>query len=149
MSAGYDSNPVTAGTGLTRRTTDATFGSWGLFDSNGVIHPAGSFSGTTNRTTSTSQMIHIMATIAPAGGGISGTFLNAAGPGSITVNGTSQTVNVDNGRGTVTVTGSAGTFNADGGVGKFIIAKHRPLMLPGSRDYARERRRLLEQNMAI
>lgn len=56
------------------------------------------------------------------GGSISGTFYNANGPGTITLTGTAETVNVVGGRGTVTVTGLAGTFNADNGVGKFIVA---------------------------
>lgn len=56
------------------------------------------------------------------GGGISGTFSNNNGSGTITVTGAAETVNVDNGRGTVTVTGSAGTFAADNGIGSFTIA---------------------------
>jgi hypothetical protein len=34
-------------TGLTARTNDGSFGTWALGDSNGVVHPAGSFSFTT------------------------------------------------------------------------------------------------------
>lgn len=56
------------------------------------------------------------------GGGISGTFFNANGPGTITLSGSPETVNVDNGEGSVTVTGGMGTFNADNGVGHFIVA---------------------------
>lgn len=56
------------------------------------------------------------------GGGIAGTFFNANGPGSITLSGAAETVNVDGGEGTVTVTGNAGTFNADNGEGSFVVA---------------------------
>lgn len=45
------SSGPTAGAGATRRVNDtlSTFGAWGLFDSNGAVHPAGSYSMTTNR----------------------------------------------------------------------------------------------------
>lgn len=56
------------------------------------------------------------------GGGVTGTFYNANGPGSITLTGVAETVNVDNGEGTVTVSGTLGTFNVDNGVGYFVVA---------------------------
>lgn len=64
---GYNGNPLpTAGTGAIRRTADAAFGSVAVFDSNGVITPAGSYSMTTNRTSnSASGISHIMASFSP------------------------------------------------------------------------------------
>src|SRR2546421_165114 len=50
VEGGYTSNtgPI-AGSGLPRRAFEGTFGTYGLFDTNGVIHPAGSPSLTTTR----------------------------------------------------------------------------------------------------
>lgn len=61
-------NPPAAGTGTTRRTFDAPFGGWGLFDSNGAV-AAGSRSLQTTRPESVNTITHVMASIAPAGGG--------------------------------------------------------------------------------
>jgi hypothetical protein len=57
---------VSGGTGATLRAHGATYTDWGLFDSNGVVHPAGSFSAaTTLNHSSTSQQIHVMASFGP------------------------------------------------------------------------------------
>lgn len=58
--------PPSAGTGLTRRIYDATFGVWGLFDSGADITPAGSYSMTTTRGSASSNAIgHVVASFAP------------------------------------------------------------------------------------
>ena len=62
-----DSLPF-AGTGATRRTTDNTFGTWGLFDSNAAITPAGGYSMQTNRDIGVTTIDHVMASFKPAGG---------------------------------------------------------------------------------
>ncbi|MGA3295270.1 MAG: hypothetical protein ABSE45_14980 [Candidatus Acidiferrales bacterium] len=54
----------TAGTGATLRCDDGTYGTWGLFDSNGAITPAGSYSMTTDRGGST-FITHIVAALKP------------------------------------------------------------------------------------
>lgn len=64
----YDGGtPPVAGTNSTRRTFDATNGGWGLFDSNGAIHPAGSFSMTTTRGANpfNLEILHVMASFQP------------------------------------------------------------------------------------
>jgi hypothetical protein len=62
----FDANiPPTAGSGLVRRATDAAFGGWGLFDSNGAITPAGSYSMTTTRTNSSNTIDHVVASFKP------------------------------------------------------------------------------------
>lgn len=60
-------NPPAAGTGSTLRVTDAVFGTWGWFDSNAPITPAGSYSMTTTRTAPSYPISHIMASLSPAG----------------------------------------------------------------------------------
>jgi hypothetical protein len=68
----YDASAgPTAGTGATRRIFDGNFGAWGLFDSNGLIHPAGSYSMTTNRSADPFGLLiaHVMVSIAPDTGG--------------------------------------------------------------------------------
>jgi hypothetical protein len=63
---GYDGGGAPgAGTGSTRRVYDATFGTWGFFDSNGPITPAASYSMTTTYASS-SAITHEMASIAPS-----------------------------------------------------------------------------------
>ncbi len=57
--------PATAGASTTRRVYDATFGTWGFFDSNAVKTPAGSVTLTTDRPDSVDPMSHIMASFAP------------------------------------------------------------------------------------
>lgn len=59
------SNPPAASTGATRRTFDAAFGVIGLFDSNGPIHPAGSYSMTTLRNAAINSIDHIVASFSP------------------------------------------------------------------------------------
>jgi hypothetical protein len=70
LEGSYNGNPEPgAGTGSTKRTADASFGTWGLFDSGGAISPAGSYSMTTTRTSATDREIgHIMVAINPPGG---------------------------------------------------------------------------------
>lgn len=58
--------PPTAGSGTTRRTYDAAYGTWGLFDSNAAITPAGSTSLITDRSGASSASAGIMASFAPA-----------------------------------------------------------------------------------
>jgi hypothetical protein len=77
LHGGYDGGSApTAGTGSTRRTFDAANGGYALFDSNGVIHPAGSYSMTSNYGSGTNPfglaIAHIMLSIAPfvAAGGV-------------------------------------------------------------------------------
>jgi hypothetical protein len=67
-------NPPTAGTGLTRRVFDATFGANTIFDGNGAITPAGAYSMTTSRPSSVDTINHIAASFAPdtGGGGATG-----------------------------------------------------------------------------
>lgn len=66
----YNSNiPPTAGTGLTRRTFQASFGSWSIFDSGGVVHPAGSYSMTTNRSGNANSWGHVVGAFSPAASG--------------------------------------------------------------------------------
>jgi hypothetical protein len=57
--------PPTAGTGVTRRAFDAAFGGWALFDSNGLITPAGSYSMTTNRSPGSDTIDHIALSFSP------------------------------------------------------------------------------------
>lgn len=72
---GYQGNNApTAGTGSTLRVADGTFGTFGIFDSNGVIHPAGSYSMTTNRGAADSSIVHFMASFSPTAGGGGGSF---------------------------------------------------------------------------
>jgi hypothetical protein len=65
---GYNGSPApTNGTGSTIKASDATDGAWGLYDSNGVITPAGSYSMTTNRTSASNNGIgHLVAAFQPA-----------------------------------------------------------------------------------
>jgi hypothetical protein len=69
VSEGYDANKApTAGAGSTRRAFDAAFGTLGLFDSNGVVTPPGSYSMTVNYPdVTTSQIDLILAAFAPSG----------------------------------------------------------------------------------
>jgi len=64
----YDGGtPPVAGAGSTRRTFDATNGGWGIFDSNAVVHPAGSKSMTTTRASDPFglEILHVMASFQP------------------------------------------------------------------------------------
>lgn len=77
LHGGYDGGSApTAGTGSTRRTFDAANGGYALFDSNGLIHPAGSYSMTSNYGSGTNPfnlaIAHILVSIAPfvAAGGV-------------------------------------------------------------------------------
>lgn len=66
---GYNSNTAPlAGTGSTRRSFDATLGTWGLFDSNGPVTPAGSYSMSANYSGNTSSvgMDGIIVSFSPA-----------------------------------------------------------------------------------
>lgn len=67
--------PPTANTGDIRRTFDGAFSAWGLFDSNGAITPAGSYSMTTNTGLASNTILHVAASFSPAGGA-SDTFGN-------------------------------------------------------------------------
>jgi hypothetical protein len=60
-----DSGTITAGAGLTKRIANATFNMPSYFDSNGAVHPAGSYSMTTNVTPGVSEIIHVVASFAP------------------------------------------------------------------------------------
>jgi hypothetical protein len=69
FAGGYDGgNMPGAGTGSTRRCFEGAFGTWGFFDSNSAITPAGSYSMTTTYTNVTNPIVHLMASIAPFGG---------------------------------------------------------------------------------
>lgn len=61
------SAPPTAGTGSTRRTFDATFGGWGIFDSNGPITPPSSYNMQTSGYGG-NNVGEIIASFAPPGG---------------------------------------------------------------------------------
>lgn len=66
VSSGYETNNApSAGAGAMRRTFDAAFGTIGLFDSNGAIHPAGAYNMTWTYPGTTSQMITLVAGIKP------------------------------------------------------------------------------------
>lgn len=46
---GFSANqPPTAGAGATLRAVEGSFGAWGIFDSNAVVHPAGNYAMTVN-----------------------------------------------------------------------------------------------------
>ena len=62
---GFGSGPPAAGTGLTRRTFDAAFGTYGIFDSNGPVTPAGAYSMTTTRSTASNTISHVVASFKP------------------------------------------------------------------------------------
>lgn len=75
LESGYNGDAPSAGAGATFRVTDAAFQTIGLFDSGGVITPAGSYSMTTNRSSPSSGLSHVIAAFAPtvaAGGFIAG-----------------------------------------------------------------------------
>jgi hypothetical protein len=67
MSAGFDgaNDPPSAGVGVTRRTYDHAFGTWGLFDSNSAITPAGSYSTTWTYPVMPCDMLSIVMSVAP------------------------------------------------------------------------------------
>lgn len=70
METDYDLNsdnlPPVASTGDTRRAFDGPFGGWGMFDSNGPVTPAGSYSLTTTRGTTPQYPIgHSVTSFAP------------------------------------------------------------------------------------
>lgn len=78
---GYNGNsPPTAGSGSTRRTYDATFGTIGLFDSNAAITPAGSYSMTASYSGTTNENL-AMASFSPAAGSPSATPHNLSSLG--------------------------------------------------------------------
>lgn len=64
------SSDPTAGAGVTRRANDTDFGTWGLFDSNGVVHPPSNYSMTTNRSSGSSWIVHLKASIVPDTGDV-------------------------------------------------------------------------------
>lgn len=79
------SGPI-AGTGATLRQLDtiSTFGAWGLFDSNAAIHPAGSYSMTTTRTSDPFGLciVHVVASFQPdTGAAVVTHFLGTLGCG--------------------------------------------------------------------
>lgn len=55
-----------AGTGATRRAVDGSFGTWGLFDSNAVVTPAGSYSIGWHYAAGVAGQSSIVASFAPA-----------------------------------------------------------------------------------
>jgi hypothetical protein len=71
LEEGYDTNnddlPPIAGTGVTRRAFESTYGAFGLFDSNGAITPPAAYSMTTTRSTASNTINHIKASFAPVG----------------------------------------------------------------------------------
>lgn len=75
---GYANNAgPSAGAGLTSRATDAALGTWGLFDSNAAVHPAGAYSMTTTRIGNASNsIIHVKASLVPAGAAAAWTPVN-------------------------------------------------------------------------
>jgi hypothetical protein len=79
LEGSYNGNPEPgAGTGATKREADASFGTWGLFDSGAAISPAGSYSMTTTRSSATDREIgHVMVAINPPGGGGGGSNIPA------------------------------------------------------------------------
>lgn len=68
LAGGYNlSIAPAAGTGSTRRAYDVPFGTWGLFDSNGVVTPPGSYSMTTDWESGSPQnLAHILAALSPS-----------------------------------------------------------------------------------
>jgi hypothetical protein len=56
-----------ASTGSTKRVVGSAFNEPGIFDSNGPIHPAGSYSMSTTSNSGTVNDVHIMLSIAPSG----------------------------------------------------------------------------------
>lgn len=103
--SGYDNgDPPLAGTGLTRRCYTTTAGQIGLFDSNAAITPAGSFSGTTQRTNPVNPIRHVMLTMAPSAASF------APSAGSITLTGTQPTIiaprSLEPAAGTITLAGT-------------------------------------------
>jgi hypothetical protein len=86
---GYDGSngAPTAGSGSTRRTFEASFGTWGLFDTNGVVTPAGSKSMTWTYPATGGDMSSIMASFSPAGGGGGGSTPSPAA-GALSLAGT-------------------------------------------------------------
>ncbi len=73
----FSGSPPTAGTGSTRRAVEGTFGVGGLFDSNGVVHPAGSYSMTYSAGGgATTLTCCVMASFEPDTGGGGFTALN-------------------------------------------------------------------------
>ena len=64
----------TAGTGSTQRVLGAAFGEPALYDSNGVIHPAGSYSMTTNVSGGSLGIGHVMVSFSPTAGSSFGGF---------------------------------------------------------------------------
>ncbi len=66
IEGGYNAGaPPIAGAGDTLRTYDATYGTPGLFDSNGAITPSGAYSMTTTRSSASQAISHIIAAFAP------------------------------------------------------------------------------------
>jgi hypothetical protein len=80
---GYDGGtPPVAGAGATRRAFDTSNGAWGIFDSNGVVHPAGSYSMTTTRGSDPFLLgiDHILVALKPDTGGgatVAGPLVNS------------------------------------------------------------------------
>lgn len=76
----YDGGPGAsqpgAGTGSTRRAADGLDGAWGIFDSNGLIHPAAPYSMTTTRVNDPFGLLiqHLMISISPDTGGVTVTY---------------------------------------------------------------------------
>ncbi len=68
LESSYQGGPAaTAGTGATFRIAGAAFGEPSIFDSNGAVHPAGSYSMTTNAAATFGfYIMHTVASFAPA-----------------------------------------------------------------------------------
>jgi len=65
------SNPPGAGTGATRRAFDGAFGTWGIFDSGGVLTPPAAYSMTTTRPSSANDIGHMILAFKPDTGAVS------------------------------------------------------------------------------
>lgn len=59
--------PPTFDVGTTRRSFDAAFNTWGLFDSGGPITPAGSYTMKTDRGLASNTILHVIASFSPSG----------------------------------------------------------------------------------
>ncbi len=69
VTSGYDANNAPgAGTGSTRRVYLAAYGNVGIFDSNGVVTPPGSYSMTSTYPGASGDILHVMGSFFPVGG---------------------------------------------------------------------------------
>jgi hypothetical protein len=65
FAAGGFQDVPSAGTGDVMRASDVALAEWGLFDSNGQVHPAGAYSMTTTTSPSSNNIIHIIGVFKP------------------------------------------------------------------------------------